>query len=309
MPRKGQFKSLLGKTFTTNEGEVVKVIKHEISSKCTIQYDDGTLYEDLCAYRLVKGGVRKPINRLGEVWKTITGDKVTIIGYDNWFNVTLQLEDGRTIPNCIYQHIKENNIKNPYYPDNYGVGYLGVGKYKNTINGKTTIQCTKWSGMFRRCYNEEERLKNPSYDKCSVDQRFHCLQDFGKWFDEKYDSETMQGWHLDKDILVKGNKIYSPETCCLVPVQINSLFVKSNKIRGKYPIGVSWNKECKKFVSNIKKNNELIPLGKFNTIEEAFQAYKIAKEAWIKEVADKWKPFIEERVYQAMYNYQVEITD
>ena len=105
----------------------------------------------------------------------------------------------------------------------------------------------------------------------------------------------MKGWCLDKDILVKGNKIYSPETCCFVPKGINLLFGKNNAKRGNYPIGV-----CKfknKFQATINIKGKTISLGHFDTPEEAFEAYKTAKEAYIKEVADEWKDRIEEDVY------------
>ena len=117
----------------------------------------------------------------------------------------------------------------------------------------------------------------------------------------------MQGWHLDKDILIKGNKIYSPETCCFVPQEVNILFIKNSKRREGLPIGVY--KQKNSFVAHLSKGKEQIYLGSFSTIEECFQAYKIAKEEYIKEMADKWKPLIHLKVYEAMYNYKVEITD
>ena len=64
-----------------------------------------------------------------------------------------------------------------------------------------------------------------------------------------------------------------------------------------------------KFSARISKFNHLTTIGNFNTIEEAFQAYKTTKEEYIKEVADKWKHVIDLKVYEAMYNYKVEITD
>ena len=117
----------------------------------------------------------------------------------------------------------------------------------------------------------------------------------------------MQGWELDKDILFKGNKIYSPETCCFIPREINQIFPKRDLKRGEYPIGVT--RKRGKFSAQLSTKDFNKNLGVFNTPEEAFQAYKSAKESYIKEVADKWKDQIEPRVYQAMYNYQVEITD
>ena len=113
---------------------------------------------------------------------------------------------------------------------------------------------------------------------------------------------------LDKDILVKGNKIYSPETCCFVPNEINVLFTKKEKDRGEYPIGVSIisNKYVARCGVGNSKNKTI---GSFKTPKEAFQAYKQYKEQYIKKVADKYKCQIPNNLYKAMYSYQVEITD
>ena len=117
---------------------------------------------------------------------------------------------------------------------------------------------------------------------------------------------------LDKDILIKSNKIYSPEACCFIPEKINILFTKSNSMRGKYPIGVTYhnrdnvleawccNKECKRQY-----------LGRFplNRPFQAFTTYKNFKENYIKQVADEYKGLIPQKLYEAMYNYEVEIND
>ena len=145
-----------------------------------------------------------------------------------------------------------------------------------------------------------------TYIGCFVAEEWYCFQTFAQWHKENKKSH-MKSWQLDKDILVKGNKIYSPETCCFVPQEVNTLFVKNNINRGKYPIGVS--KVGNKFVSFIKTIDKSVYLGTFTTPEEAFEAYKTAKEAHIKEVADKWRELIDPRVYQALYKYEVEITD
>ena len=113
---------------------------------------------------------------------------------------------------------------------------------------------------------------------------------------------------LDKDILNKGNKVYSPDTCVYVPQSINSLFTKSDKVRGEYPIGVYKQKD--KYVAQLNKGNgKQIYLGSYSTPEEAFQAYKQAKEEYIKEVANEYKDKIPYRLYEALMNYEVEIDD
>ena len=117
-------------------------------------------------------------------------------------------------------------------------------------------------------------------------------------------------WQLDKDLLVKGNKVYSEDSCVFLPKEINSLLTKSTASRGEYLIGVSWYKTNKAFISRVNKNKgKSEHLGLFNTELEAFNAYKQAKESFIKEQANKFKSQIDDRAYNALMNYQVEITD
>ena len=115
---------------------------------------------------------------------------------------------------------------------------------------------------------------------------------------------------MDKDILIKGNKVYSPETCCFVPNEINVLFTKRESLRGKYPIGVSKvNRSESLYQAHISVGKKRVYLGCSNTTNEAFLLYKEGKEQHIKQIANKWKDKLEPRVYKALYNYKVEITD
>ena len=244
------------------------------------------------------------IDRLGERYLTNEGCWAVIIEYISNRNCTIKFEEtGNIVKNIGYNHVKKGNIRNPFHKSIFGVGYNGVGKYIISINGKRTKAAQTWKGILERCYSDEKQEKYPSYKNVDVFKEWHNYQNFAKWFEENY----IEDFHLDKDILSKNNKIYSPETCAFVPREINALF--SNKIinKGIYPTGVS--KIGSSFKANINKNNIRVHLGIFKTPEEAGKAYVVAKELWIKEVADKWKPYIKPNVYQAMYTYKVEITD
>ena len=240
-------------------------------------------------------------NRVGETYTANLGYKFTIIKYNNKKSVTIQFEDGTIIENKQYSSIKKGNIKNPNYPSLYSIGFIGIGEY-STKNKKIY---RKWASMFDRCCGVNN---NPTYKNTIIHKNWHCLQDFAKWYKENYKLH-MKEWVLDKDILVKSNKVYSPDTCCFVPQEINSLFIKKDINRGLYPIGVYFNKSSKKFIAQISIKKIRKILGTFDTAEEAFQAYKTAKEEHIKEVANKWKELIDSKVYKALINYQVEITD
>ena len=162
-----------------------------------------------------------------------------------------------------------------------------------------------WNRMIKRCYYKD-RHNNIMYPDCCVCQSWHKLSEFKIWFDQHY----VKGWELDKDILLKGNKIYSPEICCFVPQEINKMFTKREAKRGSLPIGVSkTNSFTSPYRAALQCGGVQKRIGSFSTIEKAFHAYKQAKEMRIKELANKYKDQLEPRVYQALYNYQVEITD
>ncbi len=185
---------------------------------------------------------------------------------------------------------------------------VGINDYDERIkiNGKHILSYRKWLALLGRCYKESTLKRNPTYLGCSVCEEWKYFSKFKEWFDENY----VDGYEIEKDILVKGNKVYSPPTCCFVPHKINSLFCKSNSTRGVYPIGVYYKKKQGIFVAVLQKGGKTqTEIGKYSNPDEAFNAYKQAKESYIKEVADGWKDKIASNVYEAMYNYKVEITD
>jgi hypothetical protein len=128
------------------------------------------------------------------------------------------------------------------------------------------------------------------------------------WFDENYYEIEGHKMHLDKDILVKRNKIYSPDKCVFVPAFINATFTKNNVGRGDLPIGVV--KRGKKYFASCSNNNQKRRyLGMFDNPEEAFYAYKDAKETHIKNTAEQYKHKIPNKLYEALMRYEVDIDD
>ena len=135
----------------------------------------------------------------------------------------------------------------------------------------------------------------------------------GAWFNENYYKIAGEKMELDKDILYKGNKIYSRDTCIFVPQRINTLFVKNDNARGKGPIGVDQLPSGNYIARCSNGFGKYIHLGTYNTKEEAFHVYKNYKEKVIKEVIDSYEGKIPEPFYsklrKTMYNYKVEIDD
>ena len=129
-----------------------------------------------------------------------------------------------------------------------GIGYIGEGKYKSKENGKNTRVYKTWKNMLQRCYDSKYHEEKPTYINCSVSEEFHNFQNFGEWDEYNFYQIEGQQMCLDKDILVKHNKLYSPDTCIYVPKTINSLFVKRQNDRGKSAIGTFCDKNGKYIV-------------------------------------------------------------
>ncbi|BBL00351.1 hypothetical protein A3BBH6_05870 [Alistipes onderdonkii subsp. vulgaris] len=184
----------------------------------------------------------------------------------------------------------------------YGVGTLGFGKYDTVTN---SFAYKSWFNILERCYNHANKYK--SYQDCIVCEEWKNFQNFAEFY--YGDHYRKNGWHLDKDLLVKKNRIYSPERCAYVPPEINKMLVKRYIHRGNTPIGVVYESKRKTYKATMHCYGKTHNLGRYHTVEEAFYAYKKAKELHIREVAEKYKGDISPRVYDALINYTVEITD
>lgn len=170
------------------------------------------------------------------------------------------------------------------------------------------VVCGIWRRMLDRCYSEYYHKHNPSYKGCSVCDEWLKLSNFYNWV-IKEESGYREGYHLDKDILIKGNKVYSPETCCFVPSEINELFIRMNKGENQRK-GYTLTKSGKFYV-RIYSMGKYLKGVTFDNIKDAIDFYRKNKEANIKLIAQKYfdEGKITEKVYNALLNYEVEITD
>jgi hypothetical protein len=246
----------------------------------------------------------------GMIGKNKYGSEMIIEKYNNFYNVYVVFPKSNYRKRTSFRAFVNGNVKNPYDKTVYNIGFLGKGKYEQFENGINTSQYLTWSSMMRRCYNSKYHEKHPTYKDCEVCDEWLNFQNFAQWYDENYYKIEGQRMELDKDILIKGNKVYSPETCVFVPGNINLLFIKNNAMRGDLPIGVYWYKKRNMYRSHCQNGKgQQVTIGHFSTPEEAFYAYKKFKEKIIKQVADEYKNKIPKRLHDAMYNYIVEITD
>ena len=183
-----------------------------------------------------------------------------------------------------------------------GIGYWG----SEDVDCKSESYL-RWHDMINRCYNEKFLKRQPQYRGCSVCEEWLNYSNFKVWYDQN--NIPRMSFDLDKDILFKGNKIYSPETVVFVPHTINTLFLSKKDDRGDFPIGVYCEKDKKRFRAAMSFMGKQIKLGSFETVESAFERYKEYKEDFIKDMAEQFKDEIPHKVYEAMMKWEIEIDD
>lgn len=251
----------------------------------------------------------KSVELLGKEFETNNYGKCVVMDYKNKTDVTVMFYYPKCYVKCRTNNLIKGNVRNPMFPSYYGKGYLGVGKY----NSRNTPSFKIWLGVLTRLNNDNVRVKQPTYNDVEVCDEWLNFQNFAEWCYTQKGFISKDGdnrsYQLDKDILVKGNKIYSPETCCFVPQELNKLLTNRRNERGIYPVGVTYDKKRDCFVAQIFCYGKNKNLGSFKTPEEAFLAYKKAKESHIKDVTKKWKSEISAEVYESLLKWEVSIDD
>ena len=248
--------------------------------------------------------------RIGQQKYNNNGELMEIVDYKNSRDITIKFEDGTIMNNVNYWNFMNGRVKKYNRPNKYNKGV-------NPVNdGSRTKEYSLWDGIMNRCFSNNKKVQSPSYLNVTCCNEWLDYKTFCEWLHSQSNWEKCRDgekWAIDKDIIRKGNKIYSPLYCCLVPHNVNSLFTKHDRARGLYPIGVTKKKTDKYFTSrcNDPFNNKTILHYGFATPEDAFMQYKKDKEMIIKKVAQSEydKGNITLDCYKAMLNYMVEITD
>lgn len=244
----------------------------------------------------------------GKLFKTQSDGTVEVIEYIDCKNIIVKFINTGTITRTEKYRLERGQIRDKNIPRLYGVGVIDLPTYQE---GMELPIYKMWSRMMQRCYSEKFILKHPTYEDVVVADnwlRYSCFNDTVVKI-PNFNKAMTEGWCLDKDILIKGNKLYSEHTCCFVPVCINNLFCKMQGLRGDLPVGVSKATGSTRFRAYVNVYGVRKHLGTYDTPEEAFLVYKQAKEDHIKEVANKWIDQIDIRVYEALMNYEVDIDD
>lgn len=304
-----KIKDRTGEEKLNNKGYKMKIVKYINNTDIDVEFENGYIKKNV-QYRYFKSGNIDHVDyteRIGKTKINNFGNLATVIDYIDSRNVYIEFENGYK-SKCIWCAFIKGSFVSPYCKTVFRVGYLGEGKYLTTDRWYTF-----WTGFIQRVHYKKHKSRE-HYKSVSINKDWYNYQNFAKWADENYYEIPNHQMQIDKDILFKNNKEYSPDTCIFVPQIINVLFTKSDKARGDLPIGVYWFKEGKNYraqCSYVDNNGELKNkyLGGHGNPKDAYLAYKRFKESHIKEIADRYKEYIPDNLYKALYEYQVDITD
>ena len=248
----------------------------------------------------------------GSVFKTKLYGDLIITKYINHKEVYVKFLETGYETKAYFGNIKKGIVRDRSVPSVIGVGIVGDEVTK--VNGNFLKEYNLWQALLRRCYCDKFHVKCPTYKDCSVSDNFKYYPYFKEWCNNQIGFNVLddKGNHfeLDKDLLIKGNKVYSEDTCCFIPREINVALIYNQTKKGNHPIGVSYSKVNNKFVVYVKKGEGSREyLGYFEDASVAFLAYKASKEAYLKELANKWKDKIDPRVYEALIGWEINIDD
>lgn len=240
--------------------------------------------------------------KVGQIFSTKKGGDAVIYEYRKYDDVTVMfLDDCGAKTKTTITALLSGEVKNLCVKNVCGVGFLGVGRFlSRDLRGKTK-EYQAWENMMYRCYGTHPENTNTSYEDCIVCEEWHNFQNFAEWYVQQ--SNYGEGFALDKDLLKVGNKVYSPESCCLLPQEVNNhIIFKRGKPEG-LPKGVA--KRGRSFTATVSYGGISKHLGTYPNAKNAFLSYKKAKEDFLQVLAQKNKCFIREDVFDALCNLEM----
>ena len=191
-------------------------------------------------------------------------------------------------------------------PTVYGLGCNDV-PFNTAVSGVHIWQYLMWKSMTQRCFDEKLKARKPTYKDVTCCDEWLSFANFFEWVNKEVGySGKLDGYQFDKDLIVKGNRVYSPEACSFVPREVNVLLTDHKAARGEWPVGVCFHNRRGKWVAMLSCDASPKHLGYYSTPEEAFSTYKIAKEAQIKVVALRHKDFLKPAVFESLMIWEIQ---
>lgn len=248
----------------------------------------------------------KPSIFVGDKFVNTNGDPYTVIDYRcSIRGVTIQFDNTGNTLVCSGKEVKKGAVKNPLAKSVYGIGCFGVGPYKAKVNNKFTPEYQLWIGMMTRVYNKGELVKHPTYEAVTVCDDWLNYQVFAEWCQTqtgfKVEESSGRRMALDKDLLVPNNKVYSPDTCCFLPNQINvAMKGRQRDKQTELPSGVYWHNASNGYAVSINKDSKQYHLGCFKDVESARKVFRTAKKEYLEELSHRYKDVIAECAFKAL---------
>lgn len=252
----------------------------------------------------------------GKMFESVNSGDFVVEEYINSTNVHILFINTGTKIITALKEVRKGSVRDIMHPTVCSVGFFGIGEHLGTTEDgcKNSPAYEVWRGIIRRCYDKncKSYLRYEDVDVC---KEWHNFQNFAEWFYSQKHCED--GFAVDKDLKVIGSRLYSPETCSLVPCEVNSLFTGSNENlkERNLPKGVHFCKDKTLYIAQIHKgeltkagNKKQTYLGQFNSKVEALSAYKVAKEDHVKEVANRFKNVLDLQVYNNLMEFEVDVS-
>ena len=296
----------VGDTFKNTDGQEVTIIEYNSATNVIICYSEDSAVMKTSSMDLRKGNFRHPekfTSLVGKRFENKQGDWCTIIEYISATKIVIEF-DGYpdNLKQVAVAALKNGSFKNNYKPTIYGKGYIGDGKYQGSKKDGTDFVYGIWNNMLARNYDPYTQSKQPAYIGCSVCDEWLCFQNFADWY-MNHQSYGL-GYNLDKDLLGRDNRVYSPETCTMLPPELNVMISGSTASKNGMPLGVG--KIDKGYTARLNKGREGREyLGYYKTAEEAHKVYVEAKERYVKNKALEWANRIEWEAFVALMNWTV----
>lgn len=221
---------------------------------------------------------------------------VIVLEYFGCMNVKAQFLESGHIFNTQIGELKRVRFRDPCKKILFGVACIGIGVFETRKNNKTVPIHRIWRDMIRRGYDPKYKAKRKSYEHVIVCKDWLNYQNFAAWASLKY----VENWDLDKDLLSSAFKIYSPETCCFLPPEINQSIPRI--LKSKLPTGVD-TRNNKTFSIRITIDGIRINKFGYKRIEDASIAYLNLLKEKLSGLAEKYKSNLDVRAYEKLKSF------
>lgn len=217
---------------------------------------------------------------VGSRHNTLVGGEIEIVSYRRADDIDARfLETGTLVQGLNAGNIRRGNVADPFARTVHGFGYQGVGRYSFPQHRSAY---GRWTSMIARIHAPQTNQIELDYQDCSIVEPWYNFQNYCDWI-TKEPFYGASGYEVDKDLRIRDNKVYGPDTCCLIPKELNSLIGRDRR-QNSYGSGVRYVSSTGRYYSHIWTRGIRTHLGTFDTREEAQESYRLAHRKRVVEV-------------------------